>query len=125
MSMLKKAQQSLVEWGKQKWRTKSGKKSSETGERYLPEKAIKSLSSKEYAATTAKKRADTAKGKQHSAQPKSVAKKVKRAPSAYNKYMKKKLAELKKKHPRSNHQVLFKRAAKSWKRSPERKRSLK
>ena len=75
--MLKKAQQSLVEWGKQKWRTKSGKKSSETGERYLPEKAIKSLSSKEYAATTAKKRADTAKGKQHSAQPKSVAKKVK------------------------------------------------
>jgi len=56
---------------------------------------------------------------------KSVAKKVKRAPSAYNKYMKMKLAQLKKKHPRSNHQVLFKRAAKSWKRSAERKRSLK
>ena len=55
---------------------------------------------------------------------KSVGKKVKRAPSAYNKYMKKKLAELKKKHPRSAHQVLFKRAAKSWKRSPERKRSM-
>ena len=56
---------------------------------------------------------------------KSVAKKVKRAPSAYNKYMKKKLASLKKAHPRSSHQVLFKKAAKSWKRSPERKRSLK
>lgn len=56
---------------------------------------------------------------------KKVAKKVKRAPSAYNKYMKKKLAQLKKKHPRSSHQVLFKRAAKSWKRSTERKRSMK
>ena len=56
---------------------------------------------------------------------KKAAKKVKRAPSAYNKYMKKQLAILKKKHPRSSHQVLFKRAAKSWKRSPERKRSMK
>ena len=49
---LAKSQRSLKAWGKQKWRTKSGKKSSETGERYLPEKAIKSLSSAEYAATT-------------------------------------------------------------------------
>lgn len=56
---------------------------------------------------------------------KKVAKKVKRAPSAYNKYMKKQLAILKKKHPRSSHQVLFKKAAKSWKRSAERKRSMK
>ena len=56
---------------------------------------------------------------------KKVAKKVKRAPSAYNKYMKKQLAILKKKHPRSSHSVLFKKAAKSWKRSAERKRSLK
>jgi hypothetical protein len=56
---------------------------------------------------------------------KAAAKKVKRAPSAYNKYMKKQLAILKKKHPRSSHQVLFKRAAKSWKRSAERKRSMK
>jgi hypothetical protein len=56
---------------------------------------------------------------------KAVAKKAKRAPSAYNKYMKKQLAILKKKHPRSSHQVLFKKAAKSWKRSPERKRSMK
>ena len=63
---------------KQKWRTKSGKKSSKTGERYLPEKAIKSLSSKEYAATTRKKREDTKKGKQHSKQPKQIAKKTRR-----------------------------------------------
>ena len=53
---LKKSQRSLKAWGKQKWRTKSGKKSSETGERYLPEKAIKALSAKEYAATTKAKR---------------------------------------------------------------------
>jgi hypothetical protein len=73
---LKKSQRSLKSWTKQKWRTKSGKKSSETGERYLPEKAIKSLSSKEYAATTRKKREDTAKGKQFSKQPKKIAKKT-------------------------------------------------
>ena len=75
---LKKSQKSLKAWTKQKWRTKSGKKSSETGERYLPEKAIKALSSKEYAATTKKKREDTKKGKQHSKQPKKVAKKTRR-----------------------------------------------
>ncbi len=73
---LKKSQKSLRSWTKQKWRTKSGKKSSETGERYLPEKAIKSLSSSEYAATTKKKREDTKKGKQHSKQPKKIAKKT-------------------------------------------------
>lgn len=56
---------------------------------------------------------------------KKIAKKVKRAPSAYNKYMKKKMAALKKKHPRKKHAAVFKQAAKSWKRSPERKRSLK
>ena len=49
---LRKSQKSLKKWTKQKWRTKSGKKSSETGERYLPTSAIKSLSSSEYAATT-------------------------------------------------------------------------
>ena len=53
---LKKSQRSLRSWTKQKWRTKSGKKSSETGERYLPEKAIKSLTPQEYAASTKKKR---------------------------------------------------------------------
>jgi len=56
---------------------------------------------------------------------KKIAKKVKRAPSAYNQYMKKQLAILKKKHPKTAHTVLFKRAAKSWKKSAERKRSMK
>ena len=56
---------------------------------------------------------------------KNVVKKAKRAPSAYNKYMKKKMAELKKKHPRKKHSAIFKQAAASWKRSSERKRSMK
>ena len=73
---LTKTQRSLREWTKQKWRTKSGKKSSETGERYLPEKAIKALSPQQYAASTRKKRADTKKGKQFSKQPKRIAKKT-------------------------------------------------
>jgi hypothetical protein len=73
---LKKSQKSLKKWTKQKWRTKSGKPSAKTGERYLPEKAIKSLSSSEYASTTKKKREDTAKGKQHSKQPKKIAEKT-------------------------------------------------
>ena len=77
---LKKSQKSLKKWTKQKWRTKSGKPSTQgskaTGERYLPENAIKSMSSKEYAATTRKKRADTKKGKQFSKQPKRIAKKT-------------------------------------------------
>ena len=73
---LKKSQRSLKQWTKQKWRTKSGKKSSETGERYLPSAAIKSLSPKEYAATTAAKRRGTKKGKQFVSQPKKIAKKT-------------------------------------------------
>lgn len=72
-----KAQESLSKWTKQKWRTKSGKKSLVTGERYLPEKAIKSLSSSEYARTSAAKREGMAKGKQFVRQPKSIAEKVK------------------------------------------------
>jgi len=75
--VIKKPQQSLKTWGDQKWTTKSGKKSSETGERYLPEKAIKALSSAEYAATTKAKRAGKAAGKQFVAQPKSIKAKVK------------------------------------------------
>ena len=75
---LAKSQQSLKNWGKQKWTTKSGKKSSVTGERYLPEKAIKSLSSAEYAATTKAKRKAKSQGKQFSKQPKYIAKKVKK-----------------------------------------------
>ena len=73
---LAKSQKSLKDWGKQKWRTKSGKKSSITGERYLPSAAIKSLSAAEYAATTRAKRKDSKKGKQHSKQPKKIAKKT-------------------------------------------------
>lgn len=46
---------------------------------------------------------------------KATVKKVKRAPSAYNNYMKKELARLRKKHPKTPHATLFKRAAKSWK----------
>ena len=75
---LAKSQRSLKAWGKQKWRTKSGKNSSETGERYLPEKAIKSLSASEYARTTAAKRKGKASGKQFVKQPKSIAAKVRR-----------------------------------------------
>tara|TARA_R100000234_G_scaffold104982_1_gene75059 strand:- start:412 stop:657 length:246 start_codon:yes stop_codon:yes gene_type:complete len=75
---LKKPQRSLKSWTKQKWRTKSGKPSAKTGERYLPEKAIKSMSSQEYAATTRKKRKDTKAGKQFSSQPKKIAKKTRR-----------------------------------------------
>jgi len=73
---MKAPQLSLKKWTKQKWRTKSGKKSSETGERYLPSAAITALSSAEYAATTRKKREDTRKGKQHSKQPKKISKKT-------------------------------------------------
>ena len=75
---LAKSQRSLKSWTKQKWRTKSGKPSSKTGERYLPEKAIKSLTSAEYAATTKAKREGTRKGKQFVNQPKSIAKKVRK-----------------------------------------------
>ena len=76
----KKSQRSLTAWTKQKWRTRSGKPSTQgpkaTGERYLPEKAIKALSAKEYAATTRAKRAARKKGKQVSKQPKKIAKKT-------------------------------------------------
>jgi hypothetical protein len=75
---MKAPQKSLKDWSAQKWRTKSGKPSSETGERYLPEKAIKALSSAEYAATTKAKREATAKGEQFAKQPKKVAEKIKR-----------------------------------------------
>ena len=73
---MKAPQQSLKAWGDQKWTTKSGKKSSETGERYLPKKAIEALSPAEYAATTKAKRKGKAAGKQFVAQPKTIAKKT-------------------------------------------------
>jgi hypothetical protein len=77
-----KSQKSLSRWTKQDWKTKSGKPSTQgsnaTGERYLPAGAIKAMSSAEYASTTAKKRKDTAAGKQVSKQPKAAAKTAKR-----------------------------------------------
>jgi hypothetical protein len=75
-------QKSLVNWTKQKWRTKSGKPSTQgskaTGERYLPERAIQTLSPQEYAASTAAKRKATRAGKQVSKQPKKIATKTAR-----------------------------------------------
>lgn len=65
----------------------------------------------EGAKTEAKKQAKAA-GKKAV---KATVKKAKRAPSAYNKYMKKELARLKRAHPRMTHQARFKKAAKSWK----------
>ena len=75
---LSKSQKSLKKWTKQDWRTKSGKPSAKTGERYLPAKAIKSLSSSEYAATSRAKRQGTKAGQQFVAQPKKIAKKTSR-----------------------------------------------
>jgi hypothetical protein len=69
-------QKDLSKWSKQDWTTKSGKPSSKTGERYLPAKAIKALTDKEYKKTSDKKRKDSKKGKQFSDQPKDIAKKV-------------------------------------------------
>ena len=74
----KKKSNKLSKWSKQKWRTKSGKPSKKTGERYLPEKAIKKLSAKEYASPTRAKRKGTAAGKQYVRQPKKIAKKTRR-----------------------------------------------
>jgi len=75
---VKAPQQSLKNWTEAKWRTKSGKPSSKTGERYLPTSAIKSLTPAEYAATTKAKRAGKKAGKQFVAQPKRIAQKTAR-----------------------------------------------
>lgn len=79
---MKPSQKSLKDWTEQKWRTKSGKPSTQgpkaTGERYLPEAAIKALSPAEYAATTEAKRKGKKAGKQFVKQPKEIAKKVKK-----------------------------------------------
>lgn len=76
-------QKSLSKWTKEKWGTKSGKPSTQgpkaTGERYLPEKARKSLTAAEYAATTKAKREGTKAGKQFVKQPKAIAKKTARS----------------------------------------------
>ena len=79
---MRASQRSLANWTKQKWRTKSGKPSTQgskaTGERYLPEAAIKALSSSEYAATSALKRKASRAGRQVAKQPKKIAKKTAR-----------------------------------------------
>jgi len=76
------AQKSLNKWTKEDWGTKSGKPSTQgeeaTGERYLPRKARKALTDKEYARTSAKKRRDMKQGKQFSPQPDDVEEKVKK-----------------------------------------------
>ena len=71
-------QKSLKDWTAQDWRTKSGKPSSKTGERYLPAAAIKSLTPQEYAATTRAKREGKVKGQQFVKQPSKIAKKTSR-----------------------------------------------
>ena len=75
---MKAPQKSLKDWSSQKWTTKSGKPSSQAGERYLPEKAIKALTSAEYASTTRAKREGTKQGKQFVKQPKKIAAKIAR-----------------------------------------------
>ena len=76
------SQKSLSNWSREQWGTKSGKNSTQgkeaTGERYLPKKAREALSDKEYARSTAKKRAAIRKGQQHSKQPDDVANKTAR-----------------------------------------------
>jgi hypothetical protein len=74
----KSATNKLSKWTKEDWGTKSGKPSGKTGERYLPKKAIKNLSKKEYAATTKAKREGTKQGKQFVKQPKKIAQKTKK-----------------------------------------------
>ena len=73
------AQRALTKWAKEEWTTKSGKPSLKTGERYMPKKAIKKLSSSEYAATSRKKRAGMKAGKQFVKNTKAAAKAVKSA----------------------------------------------
>lgn len=72
----KDADNSLHQWTEEDWGTRSGRKSEDSGERYLPKKAREALTDRDYDRTTAKKRRDTKKGKQHSAQPADVARKA-------------------------------------------------
>lgn len=74
---LAKSQKSLKDWGKQKWRTSSGKPS-QGKRRYLPDAAWKSLTPAEKASTNKAKAKGNKKGKQFVAQPKRIAKKTKK-----------------------------------------------
>ena len=67
---LAESQKSLKRWTKQKWRTPSGKKSSETGEVYAPSATIEKLKSTrkgrlKLLLANRKKRKATREGKQH------------------------------------------------------------
>jgi len=73
-----KTAKALSRWTKQKWTTKSGKKSSKTGERYLPERLIKSMTSSQYAYETKKKRKATKAGKQKASYSKRTTKRMRR-----------------------------------------------
>lgn len=75
---LRSPQQSLRDWTSQEWQTKSGKNSSDTGERYLPKKAIQALSDEEYQRTSQAKREGMKAGRQFVPQPKSIAEKTAR-----------------------------------------------
>jgi hypothetical protein len=74
----RRADNSLAQWTREDWGTGSGRRSRDSGERYLPRKARDQLSPEEYRRTSEKKRRDTQKGKQVSAQPKDVARKTAR-----------------------------------------------
>tara|TARA_B100001057_G_C22585135_1_gene846730 strand:+ start:169 stop:408 length:240 start_codon:yes stop_codon:yes gene_type:complete len=75
---LKKSQKSLRRWTKQKWRTKSGKPSKKTGERYLPERLLKAMTKSEYAYETRKKRKATKAGKQRAKYSRKTRKRMRR-----------------------------------------------
>jgi hypothetical protein len=66
----------LLQWEKEEWGTRSGGKSLETGERYLPKRARETLSDAEHARTTEAKRAGLARGEVQTAQPEDVARKA-------------------------------------------------
>jgi hypothetical protein len=69
---------SLEQWTQEDWGTKSGRKSLESGERYLPKRAREALSDEEYRATSDKKRRDLARRLQYSRQPRRIAEKTAR-----------------------------------------------
>mgnify|MGYP001325303017 FL=1 len=74
---MKAPQRSLLNWGKQKWRTSDGSPS-KGKKRYLPDAAWRSLSAGEKAATNRAKAKGNRAGKQFVKQPKTIAKKVRK-----------------------------------------------
>lgn len=74
----KSPRNSLTRWSRQRWRTRSGRPSHVTGERYLPERAIRALSPREYASVTRSKRRAMRRGQQYSRMSPRIASKVRR-----------------------------------------------